>query len=945
VGDASEIEALRAAVATSPDLHPRLRQLISPDVRVPLVAGWWRPAIVLPESALQWLPTMLRAALVHEMAHIERHDVLTAAFARLVLSCFWFHPAAWLAWRSLRAQAEMAADDRVVLSEADPTTYAEGLLLLARSLRGKHGAFFPAIGMLRDSGLPARLERILNPDHPRLAPARMVRWAVLLAAAIISTALLTLRPVAGVVPGALAEEPEAAPSLTLPPLEILIDAIAANDLAKATSAVNAGANPNTEIAYAHKVGGYLAHTSALYFAADEGRLPIVQMLVEHGAEVNPKTKGGWTPTDVAIHSGFSDVVKYLHERGATCDPLVYAGAIGDLDSVKQLLPAAAAKTVADATIAAAGCNQLATLKELLGEKGDPAKAFRRAALTGAIEAMQFLLDHGVDLKAIGDSVLLAAADYRHPRVIEFLLKAGVKPNPEKKAEYYPLHYAARSDDLETVRLLLDGGADPNCVTADPDLNKGTTPIFEACARDNVEMVRLFIERGARLDIVNQHGFTPALNAAYSHAPRCLAYFLEHGTDRSAVNPKWKCGFMEFVMIFSGEDAMRPEQMTTIARISRNMETVKVLFDHGWDVNAPGVDGSLPISIAVANGQTACMEMLLQRGANVNVVDKRGGTLLTTVLSSPVKEEWRMKVLERLFAAGLDPNVGIDNPVAADAYITSALKTAIIYQPKLVKLMLDHGARFPVEKGSDAEKMLMAATTGDVATVKALLAKGVSPDIADAKGWTPILSASVLGDSAIIRALIDAGAKVNTRDALGLTPVQFSLQKYPDLSDFHLLLEKGADLNTDSQFRASSSVLDRAVTLGDPALTREILQHGAKPNRDPASKDSLFDPIVLASEVMLMPDQKNEKRREIVKILLEFGADPNNLSRSDERRLLYFPVANNMVDLVKFLLEAGIDPRKDPDGGKSIAEQAQRHGSAEMKAIIKAALEKKPTTEK
>jgi len=300
---------------------------------------------------LQWPPTMQRAALVHEMAHIERNDVLTAAFARLVLSCFWFHPAAWLAWRSLRAQAEMAADDRVVLSEADPTAYAEGLLLLARSLRGNRGALFPAVGMLRDSGLSARLERILSPDRPRLSPARMVRWAVLFSAVIISTALLTLRPVAGLAPAALADEPKAAPSLTLPPLEILIDAIAENDLAKATNAVKEGANPNTEIAYLHGSGGYLAHNSALYFAADLGRLPIVQLLVEHGAEVNPKTKGNWTPMDVALHSGFSDVVKYLHEHGAKCDSLVYAAAIGDLDAVKQLLPASVAKTVADAAMA------------------------------------------------------------------------------------------------------------------------------------------------------------------------------------------------------------------------------------------------------------------------------------------------------------------------------------------------------------------------------------------------------------------------------------------------------------------------------------------------------------------------------------------------------------------------------------------------------------------
>jgi ankyrin repeat protein len=238
-------------------------------------------------------------------------------------------------------------------------------------------------------------------------------------------------------------------------------------------------------------------------------------------------------------------------------------------------------------------------------------------------------------------------------------------------------------------------------------------------------------------------------------------------------------------------------------------------------------------------------------------------------------------------------------------------------------------------------MLLAATTGDLATVKSLLAQGISANVADAKGWTPLLSASALGDSAMLKVLVDAGANVNAHDALGLTALVFTISKYPDLTDFHLLLEKGADVNSESGVVIHQPVLYRAITLADPALTREILQHGAKPNRSPTSKDSLFDPIVLAAGVFLMREPTDEKRREIVKTLLEFGADPNHPSRPDNHPLLYFPVTNDMVDLVKFLLTAGIDPRKDPDGGKTISEQAERHGSTEMKALIKAALEQEP----
>jgi hypothetical protein len=54
-------------------------------------------------------------------------------------------------------------------------------------------------------------------------------------------------------------------------------------------------------------------------------------------------------------------------------------------------------------------------------------------------------------------------------------------------------------------------------------------------------------------------------------------------------------------------------------------------------------------------------------------------------------------------------------------------------------------------------------------------------------------------------------------------------------------------------------------------------------------------------------------------------------------LLYFPVANNMIDMAKFLLNAGIDPKKDADGGKSLSDELERHGTKEMKSLVNAAL--------
>jgi hypothetical protein len=129
----------------------------------------------------------------------------------------------------------------------------------------------------------------------------------------------------------------------------------------------------------------------------------------------------------------------------------------------------------------------------------------------------------------------------------------------------------------------------------------------------------------------------------------------------------------------------------------------------------------------------------------------------------------------------------------------------------------------------------------------------------------------------------------------------------------------------------------AIGKSDLALTSELLKRGASPNRLPDGDVHWFDPLELAIS-RLEQKSKDEDRREIIKALLQYGADPIP-RREKARSLLYFPVINDNLDLAKFLLGAGIDPRKERDGGKELLEQAERHGGAEMKVLIKDALGK------
>lgn len=103
----------------------------SAEVATPMVVGVFRPLIILPAASGAWEAERLRAALVHERAHVKQHDGLALALARWCAALYWFQPLAWLCLRRLRYECEVLADEAVVDAGLLPSQYAGYLLGLA----------------------------------------------------------------------------------------------------------------------------------------------------------------------------------------------------------------------------------------------------------------------------------------------------------------------------------------------------------------------------------------------------------------------------------------------------------------------------------------------------------------------------------------------------------------------------------------------------------------------------------------------------------------------------------------------------------------------------------------------------------------------------------------------------------------------------------------------
>ena len=169
----------------------RVRLLQSAREIMPLTFGTLAPAIVLPASAEDWPEDRRRAVLLHELAHVARRDCIVQRLTAFACAFYWPHPGVWWAAQRLRAERELACDDRVLACGAGAREYAGHLLDLAHSL-GSAPAPATALGMARPKQLESRLLAVLDAARNRAAIRPRGRTIA------IVTAVLVLVPLAAV---------------------------------------------------------------------------------------------------------------------------------------------------------------------------------------------------------------------------------------------------------------------------------------------------------------------------------------------------------------------------------------------------------------------------------------------------------------------------------------------------------------------------------------------------------------------------------------------------------------------------------------------------------------------------------------------------------------------------------------------------------------------------
>ncbi|CAM1501783.1 Fc.00g037670.m01.CDS01 [Cosmosporella sp. VM-42] len=360
----------------------------------------------------------------------------------------------------------------------------------------------------------------------------------------------------------------------------------------------------------------------LSWAAQEGHVGIVEMLLEYRADVDSKVTGefgaSWTPLAWAAGRGHEAVVRLLYENGADLDlkdsvgrtPLFYAVFSSYEDVVKLLLNKGVEvdKEVVDLLL-----SKGADLSRTIGENWTPLSF---AAAEGHKEIVKTLLERGaeVDFRGRGNwTPLLLAARRGHRDVVELLLGRGAEIDVRSERNRSPLSFAADASGIEyssIVEILLKQGAEVNSRD-----DGSRTPLLYAAKRKNALVVDLLLKNGAEIDASDGQGRTPLSFAAGAFVigyPSVVEILLEQGAD---VNSR-------------DDEGRTPLSFAADTLETKYPSIIEILLEQGADVNSRDDEGRTPLLYAAKRMNALVVDILLENGADVDASDGQGRTPLS-----------------------------------------------------------------------------------------------------------------------------------------------------------------------------------------------------------------------------------------------------------------------------------------------------------------------------
>ena len=358
----------------------------------------------------------------------------------------------------------------------------------------------------------------------------------------------------------------------------------------------------------------------------------------------------------------------------------------------------------------------------------------------------------------------------------------------------------------------------------------------------------------------------------------------------------------------------------LATLNGSASMIERLLDAGVDADAAlGRHGDTALMMAARTGRPDAMGVLLAHGADVNRVETWGGT---TALMWAVAEH-HAEAVELLIAHGADVDARSRIYPVADASGSEGPEPEDA-DPNAEPVGYSNGGFTP---------LLFAAREGDLTSARLLIAGGADVDKVASDGKDPLGLAIYNGNYELASLLLDSGSRVDHPDAEGFTPLFWAVDRrnmewnpgFPwtvtadPMPLIRKLLDAGADPNrfvdktprSRRNFGGSpriqfATTFMRAAYSADLELVRLLLDYGADPDIRSTANET---PLLAAAGHGWIDGYSQGKsfaeRLEVIELLVDLGADVN---WADDAGITPLMVAANMGDIpiIQYLVDRGAD---------------------------------------
>ena len=520
-----------------------------------------------------------------------------------------------------------------------------------------------------------------------------------------------------------------------------------------------------------------------------------------------------------------------------------------------------------------------------------------------------------------------------------------------------LFTAIKQGDKEAVKMLLDRGANYQCMSKYNDGITDMTPLMVAALNGHKEIVEMLIAYGVEVNAQGSNGVTALVMAVASGDKEIVEMLLARGAEVNIRNNQGcytalmaaaEVGNKEIVEILlaRGADVNARDILGNDALIwavwKRYKELVKILLENKASFllayKVENIESITPLMSDSQNSQKELVKTLLAHSADVNIYSEYDETNLKLALSL---ERGPIEIVELLLAHKADVHT-------KNRFGQTALMVATeVNWKEIVEILITRGADVNAKDMHGNYALMWSVNRGYKELVKVLLENKAHPHltykVGTIEGVTPLMSASQNGYKEIVEMLLAHGAAVNAQNSNGDTALVLAIAKgrKENKEVVRILLENKAnphftysfqdakdsnesteDDDTEGFTTEDTTPLMWAARMGYKDIAIQLLKAGVNVN----SKDEDDWTALLYAA--------SGGYKDIVEVLIASGADVNAKAENDGNLTVLMAAAREgYKDVVIQLLDAGADINAKDYSNESILMQAASNSRQEVVSLL------------